>query len=479
MSERPSVLVVGGGLAGIAAACELADAGLRVTLVEKRPFLGGRAYSYVDRRSGLEVDNGQHVFLGCCTQYIRLLKRLGVWHKAHLQRQMRVRVIDKVWGESVLESGALPPPLHLLPSLLRFRSLSPTEKARAAYAMARIRSLDREARPGLDDVTFADWLRAHGQTENAIRGFWNLIVLPTLNGDIDTVSADLALMVFQEGFLRDRNGANVGWARVGLSVLLAEAAREYIEARGGEVRLGERIAGLRLEDGRVATSGLDIDPEYLVLAVDARSLLPLLPKPLREEPFFGRIGHIDTSAIVNVHMWYDRQVTNMEFAAFLNTPLQWVFNKSRLWGQEGDGPSASRRTGQYLDVSLSGAQEFAEMPAAEIIRQFDREVQALFPAARTAELKRTLVVKQRHATFAARPGISRLRPGQRTPVGNLFLAGDWTATGWPATMESAVRSGLLAAREVLRRCCGQQGEQPPERRWLARPSKNVMRGYYP
>jgi squalene-associated FAD-dependent desaturase len=441
VNERASVVVVGGGLAGIAAACELADAGLRVTLVEKRPFLGGRSYSYRDKRSGVEVDNGQHVFLGCCTEYIRLLKRLGVWHKVHLQKRLRVRVIDKMWGESVLESRSLPPPLHLLPSLLRFRSLSPTEKARAAYAMARIRSLDRAAHRDLDDTTFADWLRDQGQTENAIRGFWSLIVLPTLNGDVTTVSADLALMVFQEGFLRDRNGANVGWAKVGLSALLARAAREYIESRGGEVLLDQGITGLRLEDGRAVTSGAGQEAEYVVAAVEPRSLASLLPKPLRADPFFGRIGHIGMSPIVNVHMWYDRSVTDMEFAAFLSTPLQWVFNKSRLWGQEGDG--------QYLDVSLSGAREFMDMSTGEIVGLFGREVQSLFPLARTAQLRRALVVKQRDATFAARPGVSRLRPRQRTPVSNLFLAGDWTDTGWPATMESAVRSGLLAARGVM------------------------------
>jgi uncharacterized protein with NAD-binding domain and iron-sulfur cluster len=207
------------------------------------------------------------------------------------------------------------------------------------------------------------------------------------------------------------------------------------------VCLGRGIAGLRPEDGRVVVIGPGQEAQYVVVAVEPRSLASLLPRALRQDPFFGRIGHIDTSPIVNVHMWYDRQVTDMKFAAFLNTPLQWVFNKSRLWGQEGDG--------QYLDVSLSGAGEFMDMSTGEIVGLFGREVQSLFPLARTAELRRALVVKQRDATFAARPGVSRLRPGQRTPVGNLFLAGDWTDTGWPATMESAVRSGLLAAREVM------------------------------
>jgi squalene-associated FAD-dependent desaturase len=438
-TERTSVLVAGGGLAGIAAACDLAAAGLDVRLVEKRPFLGGRSYSYVDKRSHVEVDNGQHVFLGCCTEYIAFLKRLGVWHKAKLQRRLNVRVIDKTRGESALRGERLPAPLHLLPSLLRFRSLSPVEKARAAYAMARIRALDRTARRALDDITFADWLRRHGQSENAIRGFWNLIVLPTLNGAVTTVSADLALMVFQEGFLRSREGGNVGWARVGLSALLAEAAREYVESRGGAVRLGEGISGLRLEDGRAAVAGEDAD--YVLLALDPPSLTPLLPRQLREDPFFGRISHIGTSPIVNVHLWYDRRITDVEFAAFLNTPMQWLFNKSKLWGQEGEG--------QYLDISLSGAHEFVDLPTRDIIGLFSRELQALFPKARTAELRRGLVVKQRDATFAARPGIARLRPSQRTPVANLFLAGDWTDTGWPATMESAVRSGRMAARRLL------------------------------
>ena len=446
MSERPSVLVVGGGLAGLATTCELAKADLRVTLVERRPFLGGRAYSYVDKRLGLEVDNGQHVFLGCCTEYIRFLKRLGVYHKVHLQRRLRVRVIDKVWGESLLEDGGLPAPWHLLPSLLRFRSLSPVEKAMAVYTFVQIASLDRAGQPGLDGLTFGEWLRQRRQTRNAIRSLWNLIAVAALNDDAWRVSADMALMVFQEGFLRRRDGANVGWARVGLSALLAEAAQRYIEGQGGEVRLNVGVDALEVEDGAVSRAraeGDDLTADYYVLAVPANRLLPLLPAALQEEPFFARARRIETSPIVNVHMWYDRPVWDGGFAAFLNTPLQWAFNKSKLWDQhEGDG--------QYIDLSLSGAHDFVDVPAAEIIGMFTKDVQLLFPAARGAVVKRALVVKERDAAFSPRPGVAGLRPSQRTPVKNLFLAGDWTDTGWPATMESAVRSGLLAAQEVLR-----------------------------
>jgi squalene-associated FAD-dependent desaturase len=444
VSERPSVLVVGGGLAGLATACDLADAGVRVTLIEKRPFLGGRAYSYRDKASGLEVDNGQHVFLGCCTEYIGFLKRLGVYENAHLQKRLRVPVIDKVWGESLLESRNLPPPLHLLPSLLRFRSLSPGEKAMAGYAMARLRSLNRGAHPELDGITFGEWLSDHRQSANAIRSLWNLIVQPTLNDDASRVCADLALMVFQEGFLGSRDGANVGWAKVGLSTLLGEAARRYIEERGGEVTLSAGLEAVKIERGRVSgisVDGGEIRADGYVVALPPEGLLSVLPRKLQDEPFFSRVRGIGTSPIVNVHLWYDRAVWDGRFAAFLNTPLQWAFNKSKLWGLE--------EGGQYIDISLSGAHEFVEMPAQEIVTLFSKEAQSLFPMARTAELKRVLVVKQRDATFAAKPGIGALRPSQATPVPNLYLAGDWTDTGWPATMESAVRSGTKAAQAVL------------------------------
>lgn len=442
---RPTAAVAGGGLAGLTAACELAAKGFRVTLLEKRPFLGGRAYSYTDKSSGLTVDNGQHVFLGCCTEYIRFLERLGVRDAVHLQERFHVPVIDKVWGESVLRADDLPPPSHLLGSLLRFSSLSPGEKAMAGWALSQIRLTNRVTHAELDDVTFEEWLLARGQSPRAIRSLWNLITLPTLNTDISRASADLALMVFQEGFLRSRHGANVGWAKVGLSELLGEAARRYIESRGGEVLLGEGVSAVEVESGRVQrllTEGGELTADAYVLGLPSEAALGPLPPSLRDDPFFSRIGRLTTSPIVNVHLWYDRPVWEGGFAAFLNTPVQWVFNKSKLWGQEGEG--------QYLDISLSGADEFVDMPSGDILQLFTKEIFALLPGSRGAEVKHALVVKQRDATFAGVPGVRRLRPAQATPVPNLFLAGDWTATGWPATMESAVRSGLLAAAEAGR-----------------------------
>ena len=457
----PTAVVAGGGLAGITAACELADRGYEVTLLEKRPFLGGRSYSYTDKETGATVDNGQHVFLGCCTAYIQLLERLGVRDRAYLQKRLRVPVIDKVWGTSVLEATNLPAPLHLLPSLVRFKSLSSAEKGSAGWALAHIQALDRAKSPDLDGITFGEWLREKRQSENAIRSLWNLITLPTLNGDIDEVSADLGIMVFQEGFLRSRRGANVGWSRVGLSELIGEAARTYIEGRGGTVRLGEGVRDVSIgSDGAtgVVTDSGEINGDVVVMALDPQSLPGVLPPSLAGDPFFARIWRLEPSPIVNVHLWYSPGTSwGRAFATFLNSPVQWLFNKTRLAGDR------SPNSGLHLDVSLSGADRWLSMPSAKLVELFTDELSDLVPGLQNEKPQRALVVKQRNATFAPKPGVAALRPPQETPVRGLYLAGDYTDTGWPATMESAVRSGMLAANAVVSARGGSAQPEPLSR----------------
>ncbi len=450
------VVVIGGGLAGLAAACDLADAGLMVTVLERRPFLGGRAYSFLDGRSGQEADNGQHVFLRCCREYIAFLGRLGVLGHTRLQPRLYLRVVDKLTGTSVLRAGKAPPPMHLLGSFLRYRPLSLGEKLLAAYGLFRLNALDRSRHPELDRVPFAEWLRAHGQTRHIMRVFWDLIVRPTLNEELDAVSTDLAAMVFQVGFLRDAEAAAIGYSRVGLSTLLEEAVRSYLADRGGEVRTGVAVRGLALADGRAAgvvlEGGETLTADAVVSAVPPDALLELLPASLAGDPFFRRLGEFTFSPIVNVHLWYERPVMRHEFAAFLNSSLQWVFNKTQMWAQP--GPL------QHLDISLSAAHLWAEWPGRDLIEVMSKEVAAFFPAARTLTPAYALVVKQPRATFSPRPGVRRMRPGPVSPLPGLFLAGDWTDTGWPATMESAVRSGRAAAAAVLNSCRG--GESAEE-----------------
>jgi squalene-associated FAD-dependent desaturase len=442
---KPRVIIIGGGLAGLSAACELADRGYEVVLTERRPSLGGRACSFPDPQGRGDVDSGQHVFLKCCTYYIRFLQRLGVWGKTRLQKRLQVTVIDTHTGASTLEGSSLPAPFHLLPSFLRFRHLSALDKTRTAYAMLSILFTDRMKNNDLDSISFYRWLKNHGQTEAAIDRFWNLIGLATLNEDVRRVSADLAMMVFQEGFLKRPDGANVGYATVGLTSLVGTEARRYIEERGGRVLLGqkteelllegERIAGVRLADGSVLRG------ECYVCALPHQMLLAVIPPSLRSDPFFQRASKLTTSSIVNIHLWYDQPVMDLDFAAFINSEAQWVFNKSKMWHLTD--------VGQYLDISLSGARHYVNLSNEQLIERFTRELRRLFPKARRARVERCLVVKQPRATFAAVPGSAKYRLPCRTPIENLFLAGDWTATGWPATMESAVRSGLACAREIL------------------------------
>ena len=444
-SPSREAIVVGGGLAGISAACNLADRGVRVKLLEKRPFLGGRTYSFVDKELGVEVDNGQHVFMKCCTYYIDLLKKLGVLDRTRVQRRLRVDVYDSDRKRSAIYSAPLPSPLHLFPSLLLYKHLSWREKLavlRGALAMMR---LSEKKRGALDDVTFSDWLKGHGQSDRAISGFWNLIILPTLNDNASDVSASQAIMVLQQGFFRDPHGADIGYATVGLSHLLFDEAASFLDQRGASLLLSHNVECL--EGGPEGISGVRVHGDGVltadayVLATPPRALAELLPSSLRDDGFFQRAARLSMSPIVNLHVWFDRKVTDLDFAAFPESELQWVFNKDHSSGDSGNG--------QRLCVSISAAHNYIDMPKDELHRFFVSELRRAFPEARDAQVTRLVSVKERFATFSPTPGSAALRLPAKTPVPNLFLAGAWTDTGWPSTMESAVRSGVFCANEIV------------------------------
>ena len=440
------VVVIGGGLAGMAAACDLADRGHPVVLMEKRPFLGGRAFSFPDPDSGHDIDNGQHVFLGCCTAYIDFLNRLGVLENTHIPPRLDVPVLDNGGKRGVLRSAGLPAPLHLLPSLLGFPHLSWAEKLRVLYGGLSIRLANRK-RDVRGNETFAEWLKRHHQTDSAIDRFWNLITLPTLNDDISEVSAESGLMVFQEGVLKSRASAAIGYAKVGLTELVSEATRSYLSGRGGEVLMATGAREITLEDGRVCgvqSSGGTVKGDWFISALPSYDLVAMLPEPVADADFFSRARNLPYSPIVDVHIWYDRPVMEETFCGFVDSPLQWVFNKTRMSGYSDD-------SGQYLCISLSGAWRYADMPKQEIRDVFLEEVKSVFPRARDASVERLLVVKQPQATFRSIPGAEAHRLPSATPIPNLFLAGEWVDTGWPGTMEGAVRSGRMAAEAVTAR----------------------------
>jgi squalene-associated FAD-dependent desaturase len=430
----PRVVVCGGGLAGVAAACEATLRGARVTLVERRPFLGGKAFSFTDPDSGVEVDNGQHVFLGCCTAYIGLLRLLGTYPHTRLQPALDVPVRDRAGRTGALRAARLPAPAHLGPSFAAYPHLSAREKAAALRALLALAALGEERRAALDTVSFADWLAGHGQAPGAIARFWDLIVLPTCNDRSDRVSAALAAFVFREGFLRTRTGSAVGWSTVGLTRLVDPAARRFLESRGGRVICGRAVAAAG--PGEVLLGdGERLPADGVVLALPPSRAREVAPGALGDDPGLG------VSPIVNVHVWYDRPVMDEPFVAVLDSPAQWVFNRTAMAGEAG--------AGQHLAVSVSGAREEVLAPKPELVARFTDELAALLPRARGARVQRATVVKEPEATFAAAPGQAARRPGARTPLAGVVLAGAWTDTGWPATMEGAVRSGMRAARLAL------------------------------
>jgi squalene-associated FAD-dependent desaturase len=435
-------VVIGGGLAGITAALTLADAGVRVTLVEGRPRLGGLAFSF--RRGGLTVDNGQHVYLRCCTAYRWFLDRIEGAALAPMQERLDVPVVDVTRPEGRrlgrIRRDPLPVPLHLARSLATYPHLSLADRAGAVRAALALGGLDL-ADPALDTQDFGSWLAAHGQSPRAVEALWDLVGVATLNAVAGDCSLALAAMVFKTGLLSDPGAADIGWARVPLGELHDRLARKALDSAGVRTEVRTRVTSVSTnQNGRwsVQVPGETLDADAVVLAVPQREAHALLPDGALDDP--GRLLEIGTAPILNVHVVYDRTVLNTPFLTALGSPLQWVFDRT---------DAAGLTEGQYLAVSQSAAQDEIDAPVAVLRERYLPELERLLPRARGAGVKDFFVTRERTATFAPAPGVGRLRPGARTKAPGLYLAGAWTATGWPATMESAVRSGVGAAGAAL------------------------------
>jgi squalene-associated FAD-dependent desaturase len=446
--SRPSsgsVAVVGGGLAGIATALTCADAGLDVTLLEARPRLGGLTHSFartVGERT-IWVDNGQHVFLRCCTAYLGLLDRLGVRDQVELQPRLDVPVRSgRYAGTGRLRRDPLPAPLHLARALLGYRWLPVRDRARVTTAALALGRVDRTA-ADVDATSFGDWLRAHGQSARAVEAVWDLIGVATLNAPADRASLALAATVFQLGLLDAADAADIGWARVPLQRLHGDAAATALADAGVDVRVRDRVRGLeRVEDGWAVDTGADASTyDDVVLALPPTATAALLPAGAVDLPA-GWADDLGSSPIVNVHLLFDRPVLDEPFVAAVDSPLQWVFDRTAASGL----PAGS---GQYVALSLSAADDLVDRPVADLRAWVVPHLHRLLPASRTAEIEEFFVTREPHATFRPAPGSRRLRPGPTTALPGLHLAGAWTDTGWPATMEGAVRSGLAAAASVL------------------------------
>ena len=444
----PRVVVVGGGLAGITAAIALAESGADVTLLEARPRLGGATCSF--HRDGLIVDTGQHVFLGCCSAYRGLLAKLGMTAHAPLQDRFDVTVLAPSGSagpprRARLRRTALPGPLHMLPALGRYPFLSWAERARVSRPALAMRFVD-PADPAADTQRFGDWLAARGQSERARRALWDLFSVSALNIAGDDASLALAATVVKTGLLGKNNAADIGVAALPLGELHGDAAATVLAKLGAQVTLGAKVTGIEvIEDTdarfRVCLArDADLAADAVVLAVPHEKAAPLVPPGALPAATVQGWAGLGASPIVNVHVIYDRPVTDLPFAAAIDSPVQWVFDRTRISGMSGPG--------QYLAISLSAADSYADVPAARLREQFVPALAELFPAARDAQVTEFFVTRERRATFRQAPGSGALRPKAATQRPGLVLAGAWTDTGWPDTMEGAVRSGLAAAVEL-------------------------------
>jgi len=434
----PRVTVVGGGLSGIAAALSCADGGAEVTLVEVRPRLGGAAYSF--ERDGMLLDNGQHVFLRCCTAYRALLDRLGTASATTLQSRLSIPVIAPGGRVERLGRSSLPAPLHLAGALARYGHLSVRERVGAARTALELSHLDLDDER-LDDETFGAWLAQRRQSPAAVESLWNLIALPTLNIDAGEASLAMAAFVFQTGLLNEASAGDIGYARLPLSAIHGEPSAQALQSAGVDIRTGWRAERVEATpSGEFAVTGADetLGSDAVIVALPHTRTAGLVPDGALEDPsWLERLG---ASPIVNLHVVYDRRVMEFDLAAGVRSPVQWIFDRTRESGLI---------DGQHVAVSLSGADREAAMSRDELRDRFLPALGELLPRAREARVERFEVVREHAATFRSAPGVGRLRPGSRTRIDGLTIAGAWTATGWPATMEGAVRSGLTAAREAL------------------------------
>ena len=437
------VVIIGSGFAGLAAAVDLSEQGRRVLLLERRNFLGGRAYSFTDKTTGDTIDNGQHLMLGCYHHTLDFLSKIGASHKVKFQPNPRVDFLSDTTGHASFSCPALPAPLHLLAGLSRLNTIGWRDRFNALRVGLALKTMNGN-RARLADITVRQWLNELGQSARMQCRFWDLIALATLNETPERASADMFARVLEQAFMHAKQDSTMVISRVGLSDLYTTDAVQFIAVRGGEVRMNTGVKTIDFEGHRTVgvtlTNGERLAATTIISAVPYFMLKDMLaPEVLAAH--FPTVAEFQSAPIVSINLWYDEPVTDLEFVGLLDSPIEWVFNKNAIAGD-------TNKQRQHLALVISGAHQAASQSKETLIEMATTEMKRFFPNARQHSPAHAYVIKEQHATISHTVGTARKRPAQKTPFSNFFLAGDWTATGLPATIESAVWSGQECARLV-------------------------------
>ena len=436
MTGQDRIIIVGGGLAGLAAASALAPHGYRITLLESRDRLGGRASSFQDANSGQLIDNCQHVSMGCCTNFAHFCNTIGIGH--YLIPQPTLYFMTPDGKVSLFRGDDLPAPFHLARSFANLHTLTLAEKMRVAYGLARIRLAAVK-----DDPPFLPWLQKHGQTQRIIDRFWGLVLISALNESPDRIGLRYARKVFVDGFLNHRKGFEVQIPSVPLGDLYGQELYQWMRSNKVDIQFQKGVRQFHIEANRLTKlelrTGETISADWVISALPFSRLTDVLPEPVLEDnDYFSDLKNIQISPITSVHIWYDRPILTYPHVVLVDCVGQWVFSRGETESGE-----------HYLQIVVSAARELRTLGQDKIRETILDELASLFPQAKDAKVLRSRVVTEHAATFSAVPGIDRWRPQAASPIANLFIAGDWTDTGWPATMEGAVRSGYRAAEALL------------------------------
>ncbi|MBA3316098.1 MAG: hydroxysqualene dehydroxylase HpnE [Planctomycetota bacterium] len=439
------VVIVGGGLAGLAAAESLSARGFHVTLLESRPRLGGRASSFEDKTSGTLIDNCQHVSLGCCTNFRHFCERTGLASSFRVERELNFIGTDGIVNR--LKSTSLPAPLHLAQAFNRLSYLDSRDRVALARGLSALAKTDPSK---LNGETFDVWLARHHQTENTVNRFWHVVLVSALSESLDRIAVAQARKVFVDAFLAHRDGWTVQIPNAPLDELYGSPLVAHLERQGVVIRTGAGVRRLVADGDRVIAAelrnGESIEGDEFVLAVPHYLAASLLPGNVADSSAVQDLERLETAPISSVHLWFDRSITDLPHAVLIDRLSQWMFNRTML--QAAIGRKDPRH---YYQIVISASRELDGTPTADTIAAVHEELCEIWPDARAATLLHSRLVTEHRAVFSVTPGSDRFRPRQQSPIANLQFAGDWTQTGWPATMEGAVRSGYLAAENVLTR----------------------------